>query len=113
MDGSSVTMTEQEGTQQILLSSKTGLPVGVLPNTKEEEYYGEGDDTYVSVNKGEARRKHETSEEKRLRKLNVKKERQLARMQKKMMKEAYNDEFGKRQEQILVDDVGGKSVFRF
>ncbi|KAL3935925.1 MAG: hypothetical protein SGARI_002769 [Bacillariaceae sp.] len=103
---------------QIQLSLKTGLPVGVLSESKFKDddgydYDEVNDDTYVSVNKGEARRKNETAEEKRLRKLTIKKERQLARMQKKIMKEAYNDEFGKRQDQILGDDVGGKSIFRF
>ncbi|KAL3924889.1 MAG: hypothetical protein SGILL_000769 [Bacillariaceae sp.] len=110
-DASSIASHQQEHIQQILLSDKTGLPLGVLPESNYDD--GDVDDTYMSVNKGEPRRKNETAEEKRLRKLNVKKERQLARMQKKMMKEAYNDEFGKRQDQILVDDVGGKSVFRF
>jgi protein LTV1 len=104
---------QQEQIQQILLSDKTGLPLGVLPSAKNVDDHDEIDDTYMSLNKGEARCRNETAEEKRLRKLNVKKERQLARMQKKMMKEAYNDEFGKRHDQILVDDVGGKSVFRF
>jgi protein LTV1 len=102
---------DQERAQQILLSEKTGLPLGVLPTTKESD--DDFADTYVSVNKGEARSRIESAEEKRLRKLSVKKERQLARMQKKMMKEAFNDEFTKRQQEIMVDDVGGKSVFRF
>jgi hypothetical protein len=30
-----------------------------------------------------------------------------------MMKEAFNDEFNKRQNDLLVDDMGGTSVFRF
>mmetsp|Transcript_27138 Transcript_27138/g.44818 ORF Transcript_27138/g.44818 Transcript_27138/m.44818 type:complete len:552 (-) Transcript_27138:66-1721(-) len=112
---SSVATEPQEDVQQILLSEKTGLPLGVLPSggrDKDDDFVG-GNDTYVSVNKGEARRRNETVEEKKLRKLNVKKERQLARMQKKMMKEAFNDEFSKRQQEVLVDDVGGKTVFRF
>ena len=53
------------------------------------------------------------AEEKKLRKLAVKQERQLARMQKKMMKEAFNDEYSRRQHDVIVDDVGGQSVFRF
>jgi protein LTV1 len=112
-DVASMATDQQEQIQQILLSDKTGLPLGVLPTAKNVDDHDEIDDTYMSLNKGEARCRNETAEEKRLRKLNVKKERQLARMQKKMMKEAYNDEFGKRHDQILVDDVGGKSVFRF
>lgn len=103
--------------QTIRLSEKTGLPLGVLPSKTHGDYtddsYYDGADTYMSVNKGEKRSKKETAEEKKLRKMNVKKERQLARMQKKMMKEAFNDEFTKRQQEVLVDDVGGQSVFRF
>ena len=43
----------------------------------------------------------------------AKKEREMARIQKKMMKEAFSQEFSKRAQEVLVDDVGGKSVFRF
>ena len=95
--------------QQIMLSEKTGLPLGVL-DTRDHEY---ADDTFMSVNKGEARKKNETAEEKKARKQSIKKERQLARMQKKMMKEAFSEEFSRRAHEVLVDDVGGKSVFRF
>mmetsp|Transcript_104971 Transcript_104971/g.157192 ORF Transcript_104971/g.157192 Transcript_104971/m.157192 type:complete len:544 (-) Transcript_104971:44-1675(-) len=98
-----------EEMEQIKLSDKTGLPLGVLPS---RDYEG-GVDTYVSVNKGEPRKKKETAEEKKARKQNIKKERQLARMQKKMMKEAFSEEFSKRTHEVLSDDVGGKSVFRF
>eukprot|EP00980_Cylindrotheca_fusiformis_P029437 scaffold23476_cov125-Cylindrotheca_fusiformis.AAC.5 len=102
-------MQEEEPVSQILLSEKTGIPLGVLP-TREDEY---ADETYVSVNKGEARRKNESKEEKKFRKQSIKKERQLARMQKKMMKEAFNEEFERRTHEVLADDVGGKTVFRF
>mmetsp|Transcript_1875 Transcript_1875/g.4130 ORF Transcript_1875/g.4130 Transcript_1875/m.4130 type:complete len:572 (-) Transcript_1875:242-1957(-) len=104
--------------QTIQLSEKTGLPLGVLPSGRggdydEDESYFDGADTYMSVNKGEKRTKDETKEEKKLRKLTVKKERQLARMQKKIMKEAFTEEFAKRQQEVMNDDVGGKTVFRF
>eukprot|EP00536_Pseudo-nitzschia_multiseries_P007405 jgi/Psemu1/195658/e_gw1.175.45.1 len=103
--------------QAIQLSEKTGLPIGVLPSGRggdyEDESYFDGGDTYMSVNKGERRSKNETAEEKKLRKLTVKKERQLARMQKKIMKEAFSEEFAKRQQEVMCDDVGGQSVFRF
>lgn len=101
---------EQKLHQQILLSDKTGLPLGVLPIREEDD--AAGLDTYVSVNKGEPRSKNESKDDKRVRKLSVKQERQLARMQKKMMKEAFNDEFTRRQQEVMVNDVGGKSVFR-
>lgn len=110
-DRNQVLEEEEEGyAQQILLSEKTGLPLGVLPT---REFTGGADDTYISVNKGEARRKNETKEQKKARKLQVKKEREMARIQKKMMKEAFSQEFSKRAQEVLVDDVGGKSVFRF
>lgn len=103
--------------QIIQLSEKTGLPLEVLPSGHytDDGYCPtlDGADTMMSVNKGEKRHKNESAEEKKLRKLNVKKERQVARMQKKMMKEAFNDEFNKRQNDLLVDDMGGTSVFRF
>jgi protein LTV1 len=102
-------IAEEESVKQIILSEKTGLPLGVLP-TREQEG---GADTYISVNKGQARQKTETADEKKLRKINVKKEREMARMQKKMMKEAFNEEFSKRAQEVLVDDVGGQTVFRF
>ncbi|KAL3941049.1 MAG: hypothetical protein SGBAC_004531 [Bacillariaceae sp.] len=100
---------EEEQVERIVLSEKTGLPLGVLTSSVSEI----GDDTYISVNKGEPRRKNESKEEKHLRKQNIKKERQLARMQKKMMKEAFSEEFGRRTQELIGDDVGGKTVFRF
>jgi len=106
-----------EGSQTIRLSEKTGMPLGIFPTGEyTDASYSQthdGNETYMSVNKGEKRSKNENAEEKKLRKLTVKKERQLARMQKKLMKEAFNEEFSKRQQEVLVDDIGGKSVFRF
>jgi protein LTV1 len=101
-------LPEEEPIQQIMLSEKTGLPLGVL-STREDDY---ADDTFVSVNKGEARKKKESKDEKKLRKQQVKLERQVARIQKKMMKEAFSEEFSRRTQEVMVDDVGGKSVFR-
>jgi len=103
---------EQKKREQILLSDKTGLPLGVLP-VREEDDDDYGMETYVCVNKGEPRSRNESKDEKNLRKLAVKKERQVARMQKKMMKEAFNDEFTKRHQEVMMDDVGGTTVFRF
>ena len=95
---------------QILLSQKTGLPIGVLPT--KVPYYTD-DDTLASVNKGEARRKGETKEEKRLRKQAVKQEKKIAQFQKKIMQEAFAEEFGRRNTSVMTNDVGGKSVFRY
>merc|ERR1712166_904344 len=112
--------TKPDDHQTIRLSEKTGMPLGILPNNPDRDFTNasycptyDGAETYMSVNKGERRSKNETAEEKKLRKLNVKKERQLARMQKKIMKEAFNEEFSKRQQEAVSDDVGGTSVFRF
>jgi protein LTV1 len=99
---------------QILLSNKTGLPLGVLPGPKKHSDMDDFDNrTFMSVNKGEARRKEETKEEKKARKAAVKQERQIARMEKKMMRFAINDEFSKRTANVNANDVGGKTVFKY
>lgn len=101
----------EEEPMQIKLSNKSGLPLGVLESRTSD--YDEVDDTYISVNKGEARKRNETVEEKKSRKLAVKQEREIARLQKKMMKEAFKDEFLKRSDDFVANDVAGKSVFRY
>eukprot|EP00956_Cyclotella_meneghiniana_P019217 scaffold32752_cov42-Cyclotella_meneghiniana.AAC.3 len=101
---------------KIQLSNKTGLPLGVFdkPNNAEPEvdYYDESD-TYISVNKGEARNKDESLLEKKARKIAIKDERKVNRIQKKMMREAFREEFTKRGYDQVVDAVGGAAVFRF
>jgi Low temperature viability protein. len=86
------TVHEEQSQQpvQILLSNKTGLPLGVLPEraaagANQHKFLDdfEQQDTFVSVNKGVARKKNETAEERRARKKAVKEERQVARIQKK------------------------------
>ena len=105
----------EEKPVKIQLSNKTGLPLGVFdkPNNSEPEadYYNETD-TYISVNKGEARNKNESLLEKKVRKIAIKEERKICRIQKKMMKEAFRDEFTKRGTEQVVDAVGGATVFR-
>lgn len=102
---------------QIKLSNKTGLPLGVFDKYQqnpEDDHYGYGEtDTFLSVNKGEARNKAETKMDKKIRKMTVKEERKICRMQKKMMKEAFKEEFQKRGTAEVVDAVGGTSVFRY
>jgi protein LTV1 len=115
------TIHEEQQPVQILLSNKTGLPLGVLPERpgghKHNRLHDLDDfdqqETFVSVNKGVARKKNETAEERKARKKAVKEERQVARIQKKMMKEAIHEEFAKRTGNVDVDDVAGKSVFRY
>ena len=105
----------EEKPVKIQLSNKTGLPLGVFdkPSNSEPEtdYYNETD-TYISVNKGEARNKNESLLEKKVRKIAIKEERKICRIQKKMMKEAFREEFTKRGTEQVVDAVGGATVFR-
>eukprot|EP00986_Skeletonema_menzelii_P001133 scaffold305_cov110-Skeletonema_menzelii.AAC.3 len=109
----------EEEPVQIKLSNKTGLPLGVFDShhqsqSPEEDRFGFGEsDTFLSINKGEARNKQESKTDKKVRKLTVKEERKICRMQKKMMKEAFKDEFQKRGTAEVVDAVGGTSVFRY
>jgi len=107
------------GIQKIRLSQKTGLPIGVYPTGRGGTNLGDDsnddqDGTYISVNRGEARSKKETPAEKKARKAAVKKERQIARIQKKVVRDVFREEFEKHQ----VVDVGGdacagKTVFRY
>jgi protein LTV1 len=100
----------EEEPVQILLSNKTGLPLGVLPE-RNNGFDDDGLTFASSVNKGEARKKGETKEEKRSRKNLIKEEKKIARIEKKMMREAIQDEFSRRA--APTDDVSGKSVFRY
>jgi len=122
----------EEEPVKIHLSNKTGLPLGVFDdrnhtagsgvgkgnrnNNPEDEYYDDNyygeSDTFLSVNRGEARNKTESAEEKKMRKLAIKEERRICRMQKKIMKEAFKEEFQKRSTAEVVDVVGGSTVFR-
>ena len=94
---------------QIQLSNKTGLPMNTLPVTEKEE----SDCDYKAINRGKARKKGESAEEKRRRKQAIKEERLVSRIQKKMVKEAFKDEFLKRASNGIDNDVRGKSVFKF
>lgn len=105
----SVEPVEEEPVHQIQFSAKTGLPLGVIP-TRE---YPDFDDTIISVNRGMARQKDETREDKKARKAAVKQERQMARIQKRATREVFREEFEKRVTGQLVDDVAGKTVFRY
>uniref|UniRef100_A0A7S2R514 Protein LTV1 homolog n=1 Tax=Eucampia antarctica TaxID=49252 RepID=A0A7S2R514_9STRA len=92
---------------QIRLSNKTGLPINTMPTAYTD------DDTLASVNRGQARRRGESKEEKKARKQGVKQEKLIAKFQKKIMKEAFAEEFDRRSTSVLGNDVGGKSVFRY
>ena len=110
-----------EPVQQIQLSNKTGLPLGVFNSRnndddddvdEEESNYYDGN-TAMSVNRGLARKKDETAEEKRIRKAALKQERQISRIQKKLTREIFQEEFTKRSIPLQADDVAGKTVFRY
>ena len=110
----------EDGPVKIQLSSKTGLPLGVFNNIDEQspeqdddEYYNDESETYISINRGEKRDKSETRLEKKQRKVAIKEERKICRMQKKIMKEAFKEEFMKRGQDVIDNDVGGSTVFRF
>ena len=125
-DEGGVDAIPEEGPVKIQLSNKTGLPLGTFDNQYrsqqspeddvydeyDNEYYNESD-TYISINRGEARNKAETKMEKKQRKVAIKEERKICRMQKKIMKEAFKEEFIKRGQDVVVNDVGGSTVFRF
>lgn len=84
------------------------------PDFYDGEYDDEyGDDTYLSVNLGEARDRDESKEDKKARKAAVREARQVSRIQKKMMQEAFGEEFERRRGAGAEDDVAGKSVFRY
>ena len=106
---------EEEPVTQFVLSSKTGLPLGVLGQDVDDDSDGgwdDGDDTLMSVNKGEARNKNESKAEKKARKTAIKEERRIARLRKKMMKEAFAEEFDRRADAAGDNELAGKSVFR-
>jgi protein LTV1 len=102
---------QPEPDQTIRLSNKTGL--AVLAQEDEEEKFDDLSTTIASVNRGVPRPRNESGEERKNRKLLVKKERELARIQKKMTKAAFDDEFRRRAGPLVHDDVAGKTVFRF
>lgn len=107
---------DDEPTQLIRLSAKTGLPIGVFDRPTAGDFDDDDDDlaneTMVSINRGVARSRLETPEEKKGRKLLVRRERELARIQKKMTREVYAEEFQKRCT-VGDQDLAGRTVFRF
>lgn len=97
-----------ENNSTILLSRKTGLPLGVLPVTeKSSKKRTELPKKQVERRRGESR------EERKLRKEAVKRSKQEARMQKKIMRGVFADESSKRLASSCGDDVAGLPVFRY
>jgi protein LTV1 len=94
--------------EEIRLSTKTGLPISSRIDEDEDV-----DESIMSVNRGIARQKGESAEEKRCRKNAIKREREMARIQKKKTREIFQEEFQKRSIDVMSDDIAGKSVFRY
>jgi len=80
--------TSASAPSRITLSQKSGLPVGVLPETRKQTK----GDVEAGENKGQARSRAETKEEKRLRKNLVKLERQEKRASKTELKGSFKTE---------------------
>lgn len=110
----------RDAPKRIVLSSKSGLPVGVLdargPATdgddSEDEEEPEG-----QVNKGAARSRDETPEERRARKALVKEERMKKRSEKREVKAAFKKEDIGSQRRVALSGsgpgAGGVAVFKY
>jgi len=87
--------TQIGGVPQILLSRKTGLPLGVLPTrSKKAQIIGHAVDKTI-----QERKKNESKEEKKARKDAVKAARREARANKKALKVEFNREHARQQGQ--------------
>ena len=95
--------------KRITLSQKSGLPLGVLP-TKQSTAGAEG--TISRENKGAARNKKETREEKKIRKMRVKEERQEKRKTKSQLKMAFKNDELEQQKRVAHQKLGGVSTFK-
>ena len=96
--------------KQIVLSQKTGLPIlqTRVQSIPEDEV---DDGTAATVNRGAARKKGESADEKRARKGAAKRERQVARLQKQTTRRVFEQEFQKRA--VVTDTIAGNAVFRY
>lgn len=98
----------------IQLHPKTGLPLeafarpGAAEEEPEEMYDEEAEGDYFE-NRGVARDKHESAEDKRARKQNLKEEKRLRRQAKKATKEAFKAETN-RQNKMMSKQSGIKAV---
>ena len=95
--------------KRIVLSEKSGLPLGVL-STKAPV---DGTAGEARENKGTARSKQESKEEKKLRKLRVKEERQEKRKIKGKLKAAYKDDEMEQQKRGAQQKLGGVATFKY
>lgn len=108
--------------QPIKLSTKTGLPVGVYDSNKNQQHVlddghhdndieSRGGTTLQSL-LNQKRDRNETPDIKKVRKLLVKQERCMSRIQKKVSKEVFSEEFCKKRA-VPLEDISGKTVFRY
>eukprot|EP00058_Branchiostoma_floridae_P006266 XP_002591754.1 hypothetical protein BRAFLDRAFT_123518 [Branchiostoma floridae] len=107
--------------KQIILSQKSGIPIGVLGgkgltkkqledlDSMDEELESSEDEEESERIPAPARRKGETAEEKKLRKQAVKAERRERRMEKKANKLAFKEEVS-RQEKVVMNQRNLKGI---
>lgn len=104
-------VADRELPKRIVLSAKSGMPVGVFPTTQLQDSEGPGADN-APENKGAGRSKEESKEEKRARKTRVKEERQVTRVAKTQTKAAFKQEALDSQA-LAARGGGGVAVFRY
>jgi protein LTV1 len=99
--------------EMIQLSNKTGLPI-VNTCTYGDDDNDNGSNTAgQSINKGMARKRDETAQEKQARKLAAKKEKHVARAQKKRIQLVFKEESRKLDAASGTNELVGQSVFRY
>jgi protein LTV1 len=104
-------VADRESPKRIVLSAKSGMPVGVFPATQPQEPEGPGAEGALE-NKGTGRSKGESKEEKRARKSRVKEERQVTRVAKTQTKAVFKQEALDNQV-LAARGGGGVAVFRY
>lgn len=107
-----------DATTRIVLSAKTGLPI-LQSDGMPEELHDHGGDgvslgaSTLGANRGMARNKNETKDEKRARKMAAKQERQASQLRKKALRDAFGQELQKRAVVANSDAPVGSAVFRY
>ena len=104
--------SDRELPRRIVLSSKSGMPVGVLQSSAESTVSDGRSIDSAPENKGTGRRKEESKEEKRERKPRVKEERHNTRVAKSKTKEVFRRE-ALDNHALATRSSGGVAVFRY
>jgi protein LTV1 len=97
----------------IQLSNKTGLPIVYTCTDGDDDDDNESNTVGQSINKGMARKRDETAQEKQARKLAAKKEKHAARAQKKLIQQVFKEESRKLDAASCTNELVGQSVFRY